>query len=360
LDSGDVRKLNGTIVRKEDALGNVRAAYDYVRKTIRYIADERGLNAIIPRSPSATLSTQFGDCKDRVALVSAIAGEQGVAAIPVLVPTAASPRFNGVHTTMFNHVINGVVQGPRIVFCDPTSRYCAFGNLPDGDVQKRVFLLDSSQARFVTTPIPERKPTLDIAVTARLDSLHACTASIILRNGLLQAALYARHDFTKEKFRHELQSALAGYLYQVRLDDFEVVGEEEGSLTLSARLDLSAFILQSGERFYVPRTPFAQFDNDVLEREGDRFPVIFPSTVDLAFSLCIDAHSATVHPDSMQIDGGGFAYSARAGNAGGTIQCTYRYCRNTTIIETDMKRDFFRTYKAYLENKKNVFVLTRR
>jgi hypothetical protein len=360
LDSADVRKLEERISRYNDARGNLRAAHEYVRNSIRYVADARGLNSFIPHSPSLTLSTQFGDCKDKVSLVSAIARARGVATIPALVPSPGSPRFTGVHVTMFNHVINAFGQGTDVRFSDPTARYCEFGNLPESDLEKPVFLLDPGGARYMITPIPQRLPSLEIDVVAHLDSLRNCRAVLVLRNNLLMDALYARHEFTEEKYNQALQRVISNYLYQMRLDSCTTLAEEEGSLTLSGTLDLSAFVLRSRDKYYVPRAPFAQFDNDVLEREQDPYQIVFSSTINLLLRIRTDAPASMITPEHVWIQQGALSFTANADTAGGTVQFDYSYSRNTTVIVPAMKQDFIVAYKQYLQNKRNVFALIRR
>jgi len=338
----------------------MKAIYDYVKTNIRYVADERGLNAYIPRAPSSTMASGFGDCKDRVALVAGIAACYGIHILTVFVPPPEAPAFNGVHVEMFDHVIGAVEIGSRLVYFDPTEKYCEFGNLPDHDVGKRVFVFGGESGRFETIHVPQRNPALDVTIDADLRFLKDCRAVVVLRNDLMQTALHARHDLTNDKFLETLGLEVANNLYQVRLDSLDVVAERESSLTVSARADLSRFFVASGQKFYVPRAPFAQFDNDVLERMGDHAAIVFPSTVDLKLRVAVRGPAVEVLPDSVHLGAGSFVFKATAAPADSIAVFDFRYTRDSVAISPEEKGAFINEYRAYLGNKKNVFVIKRR
>lgn len=360
LDSTHHGMFNPRLAGKRTILDTLATIHDFVRTTIRYVADERGLNCYIPHSPSSTLATQFGDCKDRVALIAGIAGEYGIRTLTVLVPGGNSPVFNGVNAEMFNHVISAFQLGPRLLYFDPTAKYCEFGNLPDNDVGKRVFVMGTDGGRFETIPLPSREPSLDVTIDGRLDSTNVCRAGIVLRNDFLAGALHARHDLTEEKFILFLKSLVSDNLYQVRLDSFKVVGEENGIMRIGAQGDLSKFILESGDKYYVPRTPFARFDNDILEREKDRYELSFAATTDLKLQLVVHSAGIEVQPETTQVGREPFLFAASAARDGKGARFDYRYSRNIVTVRPEEKQAFISNYKAYLENKRNVFVMTRR
>ena len=358
LDSADRHMFDSKLVGTKSLMDTLGAIYDFVRTTIRYIADERGMNAFIPHPPSLTLASKFGDCKDRVALVAGIAGEYGITTMTVLVPSTMSPSFAGVHVGMFNHVICAFQSGSQLIYFDPTSKYCEFGNLPDSDIGKRVFLVEAG--RFDTVAQPKREPSLDITIQGGIDSIRQCRALVVLRNDNLINALHARHDFTEDKFNRLLKSFVADNLYQVQLDSFNVVSEEPGRMTIEAQADLSKFILVSEGKYYVPRTPFARFDNDILDRESDKYPIMFSATVDLRFRLIIHTVGIAVQPEVVRSGNERFLFTAQAGDDGNDAQFDYRYRRTALVVPPEEKIEFINNYKTYLDNKRSVFVMKRR
>ncbi len=108
--------LHSAITAAPTNRGKIKLIYDYVRKNIRYIAEEQGLNAIVPRDPTTVFTRKYGDCKDKAFLVSAIAKKYGITVYPVLVSTNPKLPFKAVHPTLFNHVICLYEEGNERIY----------------------------------------------------------------------------------------------------------------------------------------------------------------------------------------------------------------------------------------------------
>ncbi|MEX8505615.1 DUF3857 domain-containing protein [Leptothrix ochracea] len=95
----------------------------FVQRDIRYFGTEVGVSSHRPAPPDKVLQQRFGDCKDKVTLLSAMLAVAGIEATPVLVSTGlreairdqlpATPRA-------FDHVIVDVRLGERHFLLDAT------------------------------------------------------------------------------------------------------------------------------------------------------------------------------------------------------------------------------------------------
>ena len=129
-------------------VGKMRALAGYVQSDIRYVAIELGTGGYQPHPAADVFTNRYGDCKDKVTLLSAMLREIGVESTYVLVDTnrgavtAATPANPG-----FNHAILAIrlpagAQDPTllavrtepglgpVLFFDPTDPYTPFGSLP--------------------------------------------------------------------------------------------------------------------------------------------------------------------------------------------------------------------------------------
>src|SRR5690349_12678225 len=78
----------------------------FVQREIRYVAVEVGIGGYEPHHAQATFKNRYGDCKDKVTLLSTMLSDIGVESYYVLINTSRgvvmpefpSPRF-------FNHAI---------------------------------------------------------------------------------------------------------------------------------------------------------------------------------------------------------------------------------------------------------------
>ena len=130
-----------------DPIARMRALTEFMQRKIRYAAIEFGIGGYQPHPASDVFMHQYGDCKDKATLLSAMLGEIGIESYYVVVDDERGivrPDYPSIH---FNHVIvairlpdgvdvstlYAVVNDPklgRLLFFDPTNEYVPFGYLP--------------------------------------------------------------------------------------------------------------------------------------------------------------------------------------------------------------------------------------
>lgn len=105
------------------------ACFEFVKREIRYIDIENGINAIVPRHCEKVLSEQLGDCKDMATLLTAIYRKFGFEAYPAISQTnQIESSFNFPSIALANHMICVLKLGDQLVYLDPTENGCLFGD----------------------------------------------------------------------------------------------------------------------------------------------------------------------------------------------------------------------------------------
>lgn len=129
-----------------DTLGKMRAIADYMRG-IRYFAVEIGIGGFQPHSAAEVFSRGWGDCKDKVTLLSAMLSQIGIESYYTMVDTnrgivrADYPSLEGDHMILAIRLPADLTDGSlaatvndpklgRLLFFDPTNEYVPLGNLP--------------------------------------------------------------------------------------------------------------------------------------------------------------------------------------------------------------------------------------
>ena len=130
-----------------DPLAQIRALTEYLQRNIRYFAVEIGIGGYQPHNASEVFQRQWGDCKDKVTLLSAMLKEIGVDSYYVIVndfregvhPDYPSLRFNhvivairlsaNVSDASLYSVVNDPKLGKLLIF-DPTNEYVPLGYIP--------------------------------------------------------------------------------------------------------------------------------------------------------------------------------------------------------------------------------------
>lgn len=149
--------LKGAWTRQE----KVKRLYEYVATNIQYLGYELGIWAIKPRPANLVLKDGRGDCKDKTTLLSTMLASAGINAYPVLI-SAGDTRGINAHLpdggsevkavpslAYFNHMILAVEgnKDDELIWLDPTSETCAFGDFPAGDQNRWTLIINP---RFLT------------------------------------------------------------------------------------------------------------------------------------------------------------------------------------------------------------------
>lgn len=130
-----------------DPLEKIRALTQYMQRNIRYYAIELGIGGYQPHPAGEVFSNQYGDCKDKATLLSAMLHEIGIESYYLIVDTDRGIVHLDYPSMRFDHMIlairlpdqvNGVtlysvVKDPqlgRLLIFDPTNEYVPLGYLP--------------------------------------------------------------------------------------------------------------------------------------------------------------------------------------------------------------------------------------
>lgn len=147
-----------------DARDKARRLYDWMRFNIRYVALFLGETEAVPHRAIDILRNRYGDCKDHVALFTALLAAVGIhaeAALLNLGPVYTLPDVPGYGAHAINHAIAYLPE--MNVFADTSSGGFAFGTLPPGAMDRPALLVDDGV--LVRTPATEpRERTARLAL----------------------------------------------------------------------------------------------------------------------------------------------------------------------------------------------------
>lgn len=132
----------------------LEAIYDYVAKNFRYVSLSLGLGRYQPHAASDVLANQYGDCKDKHTLLSALLRAAGMQADAVLINSTRKLDPDVPSPSQFDHLISAVPLGPQKLFwLDTTTEVAPFGLLSMTLRDKQALLVTQGQAaRLIETP----------------------------------------------------------------------------------------------------------------------------------------------------------------------------------------------------------------
>ncbi|NPT47312.1 DUF3857 domain-containing protein [Paraburkholderia sp. 1N] len=165
-DPAIVQLAQSLTAETSDPRAKARILYDWMRLNIRYVALFLGETAAIPHKAIDILRNRYGDCKDHVALYSALLAAVGIRSEAVLLnlgPYYSLPSVPGYGESAINHAI---VWIPELsLYADTTAGGVAFGYLPPGVMDRPVLLVDDGVlSRTPATQLRERTARLQIDI----------------------------------------------------------------------------------------------------------------------------------------------------------------------------------------------------
>jgi cellulose synthase operon protein C len=124
-------KVRELVAAATTRLDTLRAVHRWVAQDIRYVSVSLGIGGYQPRTPEQTISTGFGDCKDKATLFIAALRSLGIEAHPVLLNIAAGAvRPEHPSIRQFNHMIAAVKEANGFTFTDLTAEFTPYGEVP--------------------------------------------------------------------------------------------------------------------------------------------------------------------------------------------------------------------------------------
>jgi lipoprotein NlpI len=144
--------------------------YEWVSRHIRYLAVEIGTGAIVPHDADTILANGYGDCKDHVALFSALLKAKGIPSELVLIDSENSYTLPDTAVIgAFDHAITWLPEFN--LYADTTAGVAPFGTLPFHEYGKPVVRITTTGSALAKTPILE-DGVADVATktTATIDN----------------------------------------------------------------------------------------------------------------------------------------------------------------------------------------------
>ena len=165
-DPAIVRLAQSLTARAADPREKARILYDWLRMNIRYVALFLGETAAIPHKAADILRNRYGDCKDHVALYSALLAAVGIRSEAVLLnlgPYYSLPDVPGYGASAINHAIIWIPE--LSLYADTTAGGVGFGYLPAAVMDRPVLLVgEGTLSRTPATQTRERTARVQIDV----------------------------------------------------------------------------------------------------------------------------------------------------------------------------------------------------
>jgi transglutaminase-like putative cysteine protease len=377
-----VAELTATAKTTQEKIAALAA---FVQRDIRYVAVEIGMGGYQPHAAQDIFANRYGDCKDKVTLLSTMLGEIGVESYYVL--THASRGYiakNFPSMLNFNHVIMAIrlpgdvdttnlyaaqphQQLGQLLFFDPTNPLVPFGYLPS-ELQANYGLV-VTEGGGELLELPLLGPNVNrLLRTAKLElsAAGAISGSVQeIRWGAPAVRLRANLRDTPEAERTKyLENFLGGFLGSLVFQGFQVrnLEKNESTLILNYRFLAKDYAKRAGNLLLVRPRVLGSKREDLFEEKPRKNPVEFEtaSVQSDIFEITIPPGYAVEElPPPVEIDCGALAYHSKAEVASNVLRYERQYTIKSVLVPTDRLEELKKFYRQVAADERNSAVFKR-
>jgi hypothetical protein len=352
-----------------DQLDKMKALAAFTQRQIRYAAIEIGIGGHQPHPAGEVFSHKYGDCKDKVTLLSTMLHEIGIESYYVLIDTerqTVSPEFPSLR---FNHAILAIqlpssisggalyatVNHPklgRLLFFDPTDEYVPLGYLPSVLQDSYGLVATPSGGELLALPLLPAA-TNRLLRTAKLD----LSAAGNLSGEVEEVRWGGPAEQRRAQFLQEAPARRARVFEQFlgsSLNNFTLTGATVGNLelydqnlVLNYKFSVQGYAKTAGNLLVLrPRVLGAKGSN-MLSGKPRKYPIEFPeaSRQDDDFEIALPAgYVVDELPVPVKAECAYGTYKSEVKMDGNKLHYKRTYEINDLIVPTQKLnevRDFF-------------------
>ncbi len=168
------------IAGRSAEIDKIEAIYEYVAANIRDVELPVGSASFAPHTAAEVFRNQYGDAKDKGALLAAMLRAAGLQASTVLLPQSQKLDRSVPSPSQLDYAITAVASGNKMIWLDSAPGVAPFQFLPLSLRHKSALLIaPEGTPRIVETPAdPPFLSTQKVEVEARVSDLGKLTAHI--------------------------------------------------------------------------------------------------------------------------------------------------------------------------------------
>ena len=360
-----------------DPLGKMQALAAYVQKDIRYVAIELGVGGVQPHAAAEVLAHGYGDCKDKVTLLSSMLNEVGVESYYVLINTERGSVMADTPPNLgFNHAVIAIRLPAGIdvsklpaaithkslgalLFFDPTHPLIPLGHLPGALQANYGVLVNASGGELI--PLPQTALALNgVERTAQLTLDENGTLHGDVRENWSGDAA-ARQRFILRTAQQDVdQIKPVEAMLTESLSTFHIARASIGNLRAPERplvwnytLEIPRYTRTAGDLLIIRPRVLGSLSSSLLEvKDARRHPIEFhaPARNTDVFEITVPAgYVPDSLPTAVNEDLGFVAYRSSTGFSNHVL----RYTRTLEVRElsvpaakADQLRSFFRVIEG--------------
>ena len=377
------KQVQDLTANSKTTLDKMEVLSHWVQKEIRYVAIEIGIGGFQPHHASEIYRNRYGDCKDKVTLLSAMLKEIGVDSEYVLIHTSRGVvKPDSPSAVTFNHVIAGIrlpkdvptdslyalYSHPKLgtlLLFDPTDDLTPFGYLPSTLQETKALLVSNNSGEIISTPLlPATKNVLRRSGKLKL----AADGSLAGQVEEVRQGVVGR-DFRERLLGQELkdraksiESVLSGTIAAFELTKAEVGNLDRANEPLMVRYTFVApsYAKKAGGLLLVRPRVLGQKNWSIMEGSKRIYPVEYDSASYQSDTFEIElppAFDVDEMPDPVDIVYDFGEYHSKVEHTGNELKYSRQFTIKKVMVPTDRLDDLKKFYRQIATDERNTAVL---
>ena len=379
-----VQTAAGQLVAGKTAfLDKVHAIATFAQRDVRYVAIEIGVGGYKPHDSSSIYANRYGDCKDKVTLMSAMLNSVGIRSHYVLTHNDRGVIAKDAPTMRsFNHVIIAI-EVPKteklparfqavlhhsklgdLLLFDPTDDLTSIGYLPPW-LQSNYGLLVLQQGSDVI-PFPAHAPEANGLVrTAKLtlepDGHLSGEVKEVRSGSHARAKRYELLTLQSPQRRRAFEDFLSSFLTGFSLKDFSIehLNDYDDDLVITYSFGATGYSKSMGPLLLVRPRVFGSkaealeardrklpFELDAASMQTDEFDITLPA-----------GYTVDELPAPLNLQSSGLKYQSASNFSGQTLTYKRTYEVDNVYFPLDKVKDLQSFYGQVLLDERNSAVL---
>jgi transglutaminase-like putative cysteine protease len=366
-------------------LEKISALAGFVQRDVRYVAVEIGIGGYQPHAAQDIFLNRYGDCKDKVTLLSTMLREAGIESYYVLTHSSRGIVARNFPSMLnFNHAIVAIrlpgdvdttslyaaqphPQLGRLLFFDPTNSLVPLGYLPWRLQANYGLLVTEGGGELLELPLlPPAVNRLLRAAKLELSPTGTISGSVQeIRWGVPAVELRATLRDAPEAERTKiLERFLGDFLGSLVFQGFEAENLESNEPTLILRYRFSArdYAKAAGDLLLVRPRVLGEKQLDLFGEKPRKYPVEFEnaSVESDRFEITVPAGYAVEEvPPPVEADCGAAAYRSKVEVSANVLRYNRLYTIKSVTVPTDRLDELKKFFHQIAADERNSAVLKR-
>ncbi len=306
------RITDSLIAGKNSQLEKANAIYEWVQKSIRYVAFESGLEGFRPRQAAEVCSKRYGDCKDMSSILTCMMRMAGIKAYYTWIGTRHIPyKYTEVPLPITdNHMIATAEIDGQWYFIDGTSPNSKL-HLPPDAIQGKQALISLSPTEYKVLEVPVMPASTNVVIDStfvRLTDNGVAGHEKVTYKGYFGEDVYNALLYRDEKgLKDYVKTRMGKASNKFMLGDYQIhrTDPANSAAAIEASFEIPDYSKKVGNEYYINLHLEKLFENQRIDTARRKVPKEFDYQYEIVSHHLLeipDGYQVSYKPEDLEVE----------------------------------------------------------